>query len=277
MKKPIIIFSVVLATIVNFQSVHAQGTYLGAGGGYGTGLASQTMTFNETGFLNTDHFYETVKGTYGKGINFGIYAGHAFNPNWSAELGIYYLAGGKTKRHYLKESSATEDLVLSAKMIRIIPSIRMTAGDGKIKPYMKIGMVIGAGGKITINDTWTDIGCNCGNTETTWEYSKGISLGATGSLGANYTINEKISLFGEMNFIAQSWAPKKGILKIATRDGVDQLPGKDTNQKEIDFLKSYTLSGTPDVSEPAKQIKNYSSFSSIGINIGINYSFGGGK
>ena len=80
-----------------------------------------------------------------------------------------------------------------------------------------------------------------------------------------------------MNFIAQSWAPGKGILKLSTRDGADELPGMNTNQKEIDFLKSYTLSGAPDTSAPAKQIKSYSSFSSIGINIGINYSFGSGK
>lgn len=277
MKKSLFVFSTLFVTVLGLHDANAQNAYFGIGGGYATSLASQTMTFNETGFTNNDHFYETVKGTYGKGLNFGMYAGYMFNPNVSAELGISYLAGGKTKRHYVKESSATEDLVLSAKMIRIMPSLRMTAGDGKLKPYMRIGMVVGVGGKITADQTWTDTGCNCGNSETTWEYTGGISLGATGAFGVNYTINEKISLFGELNFIAQSWAPEKGLLTKSMFNGADQLPNKTTSQKEIDFVKSYTTTSSVNTSAPTTQIKNYSPFSSIGINIGLTYSFGGGN
>lgn len=277
MKKSLLIFSTLFATVLCSHDADAQNVYFGVGGGYATGLASQTMTFNETGFTNNEHFYETVKGTYGKGINFGMFAGYMFNPNISAEFGISYLAGGKTKRHYVKESSGIEDLVLSAKMIRITPSLRMTAGDGKMKPYMRIGMVVGVAGKITENDTWTDTGCNCGNSETTWEYTGGVSFGATSAFGGNYTINEKISLFGELNFIAQSWAPEKGLMTKSMFNGADELPNKTTNQKEIDFVKSYTTTSPTNTSAPTTQMKNYSSFSSIGINIGLTYSFGGAK
>lgn len=257
----------------------AQGLYVNAGAGYGFPAACYLMeedyTFNSTG-ADATWDYEIVKGSgsFGKGIQPGIIIGYMFNKNIGAELGVSYLLGGKieSKDEY-HDFIGTEirETMLKGTMLRFTPALKMTVGDGNVKPYMRAGLVIGALGKIKVTETETETGeYASGNEEREYEYKGGISLGFSGALGADFMLSDNIGLFAELGVITQSWAPKKGELTKYEVDGVDKLGEMDTYDKEIEFVDSYSeSSGSVDENSPMKRLKMYFPFSSFSINVGI--------
>ncbi|MEO8760897.1 MAG: outer membrane beta-barrel protein [Bacteroidia bacterium] len=274
MKTKIIIIATVLS--LKLTDASAQGLYAGLNGGYGFNLASQNLAVNNANGNGTSNSYELVKGSFGKGVNFGANVGYMFNKNIGAELGISYLLGSKFESTFSKGVNYyTRNQFLSGKMLRLMPSIRITSGEGKLKPYLRLGIVIGLGGKITSTETEVFTGASP-TSETTWEYKGGVSFGFAGAVGLNYQISNKIAVFGECGFISQSWAPTKGVLTKDNQNGVDVLPTLTTSQKQTDFVSKYSESFvTPaNTSEPSKQLKAYSPFSSLGFNIGIQFNFG---
>lgn len=265
----------IVSTIV--MDSNAQEFYGGISGGYGFSMASQALSSNFTG-SPTDKTYRLVKGSYGKGINFGANVGYMITKNIGTEIAFSYLSGSKYQSTYTKELAYTNKIIQSGKMIRLIPALRISAGEGKLKPYIRMGVVIGFGGKIIINKTEEYLS-PVSRTESTWQYSGGISFGFTSALGINYHFKEKIALFGELSFIGQTWAPTKGIMKKYTVDGVDQLSSLTVSQKEINLVNSYSESSlTPaNSSEATNQLKQFSPFSSAGLNVGIQFFFGNNK
>ena len=199
------------------------------------------------------------------------------NKNIGAELGLNYLTGSTYKGTNSKlPGSYTVDYTVKGKMIRLIPALRLTtSGEGKLKPFMKLGLVIGLKAKIISTEIFTEISTNK-VTEKNWDYTGGVALGAAFSTGINYNLNEKLSLFGEIGIISQSWAPKKSTLTKYTIDGADQLPPLTTSQTQTEYEYEYTQSSstTPNTSEPSKALRKPYAFGSWGINVGICFSIG---
>lgn len=273
-----------IAVIIG-ANTFAQGLYMNAGAGYGFPAASYLMAdniiYNSTGEFSVVD-YEIVKGSgsFGKGLQAGAIFGYMFNPNIGAELGISYLFGGKIESkdedHYQGESSMYEN-TRSAKMLRFTPALKMTVGNGDIKPYMRSGLVIGTAGKIKSvgKDTFTGE-FNNGVTEREMELTGGISLGFAGALGADFMLSDKIGLFTELGVITQSWAPKKGEVTRYTVDGVDRMNDLKTREKEFEFVESYTVNyPTVDENSPTQTLKMYQPFSSFSLNAGVRIALGG--
>jgi hypothetical protein len=266
----------------------AQGLYIGVGGGYGFPAAKQTLeieqNINFSGSSST-YEYKTRGISMGNGINAGLYAGYMFNENIGAELGISYLLGSKNK--FTSESKNDQAGYIninehnySGRMLRLVPTLRMTAGTEKLRPYMKYGLIIGIAGKIY--DDRYNKNTNNGTTkvyEENWEYTGELSLGLHGALGVNYMLSDNLGIFAELAGNYQNWAMKKGVMTKKTNDGKDELAALFTNDKEIEFVESYTYVSSQPVNnnEPEKQTKFYMPFSSIGINIGVHLNFGGGE
>jgi len=256
------------------------------------------------GTHNYEYIYESsiknsrIKGagSFGKGFRFGATVGYMFTENIGAELGFDYLMGNKFTTGTSKYSNTSIynfiDSIMndvntthtsgslkskgSGNMLRFIPALRITAGKGAIKPYLRLGLVVSVANKlkITSEDSETD---NSNVTTVSiheFKYSGGISLGFAGALGANYKISDHMGVFAEFGIITQSWAPKKGLLTKYTIDGVDKLPGMSDENKETEFVNSYSYTSTNDVSsESRKSIKTHYPFSSIGLNVGVSFSF----
>jgi len=274
MKKLVGSLALILATI-STQAQTEKGAYAQFNFGYNqgingkdTGAAYIYSLYNFTEVNATTKKTELANVGLGKGIHIGADFGYMFNKNVGAELGISYLLGGKisTSQTYLSGNYGNQET--SSKMLQIKPTLVLAAGFEKINPYAKIGVVIGSG-KITTEGTGK-IGGNI--TNYTYEYSKGTPIGFQGSVGALYKLNSKIGLFGELTFINLSYAPKKGSLTKYTKNGVDQLPGLDVDDKEIVFEDSIST-GPNDPNAPQKLLKEPFSFDSIGLNVGMRYSF----
>lgn len=253
------------------MNLFAQGTYVNINAGYGLNMGSQ----NIDGFSNytsgtNSVTYEQVNVSLGKGLNVGAAFGYMFNKNIGAELGISYLLGGKSKAKD-DYTGGTTDYTVSAKMLRINPSIVIASGFDGVNPYMKFGLVIGSGSAMyEYNDN------DAGDIEITkMKVNGGLAIGLNAGVGALYNLNDKMALFGEINMINMSYAPTKGEVTEATYNGVDMLPNMTTSEKEIEFVDSYTYSyvNPPADSQPSEELKHKLPFGSFGFNFGLRIGF----
>jgi hypothetical protein len=260
----------------------AQGLYINAGAGYGFPAACYLMEENNNRSYDGEssvNNWEIVKGSgsFGKGIQPGIIIGYMFNQNLGAELGISYLLGGKivsTDEYHSVPYTWIEETTMSAKMLRFTPALKMTVGNGKIKAYMRAGLIIGAAGRIKSEYKYTSSSSYIeeGEAETTGD----ISLGFSGALGTDFMLSDNIGIFAEMGIITQSWAPKKSEITKFTMDGQDALDNLTTNDREVEFVESYSFdSNNIDMDSPTQQLKMFFPFSSFGINVGLRIALGG--
>ncbi len=273
-RKYALLIMIAIFFVLNIKLVNAQKFYAGIATGYGFSMASQNLASKiENGITQTSN--ATVKGSFGRGLLLGGYIGYKKNENIGTELGISYLIGNKYSGYYSKELDFNEKTVMSANMFRLSPGIRISVGDGKIKPYAKLGLAFRIFGKITIKDSHYDIQNN-ETTETEWKYSNGASIGIIASLGITKKISEKISIFGELGMINQSWGPKKGKITKYAINGVDMLSNLTPSQNQTNYIDSYTTTNNSSSAtwSPRQQLRQYYPFSSIGLNIGLHLKFG---
>ncbi|MEO8235803.1 MAG: outer membrane beta-barrel protein [Flavobacterium sp.] len=265
---------------IGTQQVKAQnekGSYVSISTGYnmGTGNANYYQSavlgmINSTETSATTSQSEFIKTNLGKGVNAGANFGYMFNKNIGLELGANYLIGGKTKSAQTHSNGDYTKSEVSAKMFQIKPTLVFRGGYDKINPYAKVGLVIGSG-KISNTQNEKD---GIDIYSRTLELNGGTPIGFHASLGTLYKLNEKISLFGELNLVSLEYAPKKGIYIQYTKNGVDQLPTMTTREKEVEFVDSYTDTGSPsNPNEPNKSFQIPLSFSSFGLNFGVQYHF----
>ena len=282
-KAALFVFAITLFT----SNLFAQGAYVNINAGYGFSMSPQVILYdyeatsiddNSTGDHSFTSTYENVTGSLGKGFNFGGAFGYMFNKNMGAEIGVSYLLGGKTEEKYksTQKTIETEGTIttnttnrttsLSSRMLRFNPSIVITSGFEGIDPYAKFGFIIGTGSVIL------DSEIDQNDTKSTWKYNGGVALGMTGAIGANFTVNDKMAFFGEINMVNMSYAPTKGELTESTANDTDLLPGSSVSQKEIEFIDSQSYSSDyipPPDSEPSKRLKTKYPFGSVGISIGL--------
>lgn len=256
--------------------------YINVGGGYNLGIATQSLLFNYEG-TNDIEKIENVKTSLGKGLNFGLNLGYMFNSNIGIDLQCSYLLGDETSGEskdnftyfninyydYEKES-------IKSQMFRVNPSIIIASGFDKLDPYAKFGVILGFG-SITYNRLYEEYENNQLEHKkiVKWKMDGGMAFGISSALGLMYHISDLISVYGELNLVGMSYAPKKGVMTEYTVNGSDKLPNLTTYDKEIDFVDdiTYDYDIPPSPAEPRKELKIYLPYSSIGFNIGVRFSF----
>lgn len=273
-KKLFKVLLVVFAISLFANNLFAQGAYVNINAGYGLNVSSQNLSYFDFINFTVDNISTTseqVNVSLGKGLNVECAFGYMFNKNIGAELNISYLFGAISEArdfyiHGIKEHA------LSSKMLRINPSLVITAGFEKINPYAKIGCLIGFGA-ITYENNIKEYN---GNTQTTkMVLEGGLAFGLNGGVGVLYKMNDRLSFFGELNSVNLSYAPTKGKLTESTNNGIDRLPNLTTSEREIEYVDTFTTevnNPRPD-SEPRQELKQSFPFGSVGLNIGLRISF----
>jgi hypothetical protein len=114
------------------------------------------------------------------------------------------------------------------------------------------------------------------------EFNSYFKLGYSAAIGVNFSIGKRVSLFGELNGISNSFEAKKstitGWTKSSATDGnatdTNLLTGLDTHDKETEYLKEYVVdSSTSDQNSPRKDVSFSLPASSIGMTVGLVYRF----
>lgn len=278
----------IMSTLFATQS-YSQGLYISAGGGYGFSMASDSSfsaidhTINSTGSATVETYkISNGTGSFGRGLQFGATVGYMFSENIGAELNVGYLVGSKITKTdtELKNNGDTysSTKTSSGNMLRLTPALRFSVGKDKLKPYMRVGLVIGVGSKIVSTYSSTDFNASNGKTnidQSEMAITGGISMGFAAGIGVNYMFKDKVGIFAELGIISQAWAPSKSVLTKSTSNGADNLPFMTTSQKETDYVNSYTTtSSTFSPGTPSTALKMNTPFSSVGINVGVHLAFG---
>jgi len=266
----------IIALVFQNRSLISQTLYGGIDFGYASSLASQNIASNiNIGITQTSN--AIVKGSFGKGLNLNIFAGYNLTKQICLELGVSYLHGSKFTGAYIKDTVFKQNYSLSTTMLRLSPSIRIETGEGKTKMYLKAGVLIRLAGNIKSENTFYDYTSNT-TTVSEWKYARGFSLGALAAVGCQRQINNKINVFSELFINVQSWAPKNGDVIKYTINEVSSLETLNFSQKSIHYVNSYTVAnGKASGFLPSEQLKQYHSFNSIGLKIGIYFAIGKNK
>ncbi len=249
----------------------AQGFYLNSNSSYNFSLASIPVSANYSPSKT-----ESVHGSFGKGFDLGIGGGYGFSKNIAAEINFTYLMGGKIDfQDSYDPNTPPNKETLKGRMYRLIPTIKISTGE-KIKPYAKVGLILGLGTKLIdeslrYNYMWSE---TTNRIEETTEFNGGLSLGFKGNLGADFSLNDKLGLFAELNFVSQAWAPKNATVTKYLVNGEDKLSSMDLRDKETEFVESYDPNATIEPYQTNKSLKLFLPFSSWGINIGLKFTFG---
>ncbi len=182
----------------------AQKTYVTVNAQYGfsTGNPLNSISITQTGTTKTT---EINHGSLGNGLSAGGAFGYMFTNNIGAELGISYFSGGKYEASY-SAPNYTDSETYSSKMLQINPSLIISAGLKKINPYAKFGLVMGSGSIMYVgngNDNGDII-------VTKIKYNGGLAWGLNAGVGVLYSLNDKMSLFGQVNMTDMTYAPTKG-------------------------------------------------------------------
>ncbi len=281
MKKILFGTIVTMFTLTSLQSTAQmkKGAYVGLNAGYGAAAgAANVLNIENSSNTSTIDETEAIKFSFGKGVNAGLSFGYMFNENIGAELGVQYLIGGKTKYTETNASggfgSSTFTGDVSAKMVQIKPTIVLATSMKNMTPYAKLGMVIGSG-KITQNNQSTSTGG--GATFTTAQKAElkgGMAIGFTAGMGLNFSVNDKLSINGEVNMVNMQYSPKKGTVIAYSENGVDKLSTLSVRDREIEFSKKVTTTSTPRPNTlPSQETSIAMPFGSIGINVGVKYNF----
>ncbi|MCK9422921.1 MAG: porin family protein [Bacteroidales bacterium] len=268
MKKQILLL---LALFLIGTGYAQQKLYLSLGVGAGFGTASSY------------DFYSDSKKVHpvalGKGFDAMLRAGYFVNNFMAVELGVGYRKGFNTKIDITSSigelGSETGNLKIAGNMLQIVPALVISPdlGSEKVRPYARLGVIIGVMNSINTKIDATIVNGESTNTKATMKYSGGVSVGGSAAIGADFNLGDRIALYAEIIYDALSYAPTKGKFTKMEVDGVDKLPDMTTSDKEVKFVKDMT-GYVHQNSEPTQVLKNSYPFNSLGLNIGVKIKFG---
>jgi hypothetical protein len=272
---------ILMLSVMSFCA-QAQSIYVRAG------LGAAICTSPQYGYQDTkitvggnQNTTEMKKAGQGDGLPIFVAAGHYFGENFGVELGIDYFQGFNHKVADNDNGSITTQKI-HATMLSIVPALVMKINLDKITPYARLGIMIGVlnSGILvqkmsgTSSDATKAFNYNGAGADYTAKDYGGIAIGAQAAVGAEYHLSDLLSLFGEVNLDAISWAPKKGKLTKYSEGGVDKLGTLTTKQKSWVYEKKIDYTQNIPDSEPDKWLKGNYSLANVGLVVGVKINFG---
>jgi hypothetical protein len=253
-------FIAITAMMVN---VKAQSIYINVDGGYN--FESERDVITTTVKSSSE---ENIYGSYGRGIGWGAGLGYMINEHVGGEVNFSMFFGPEYRASYSDASGASGTQTLKGSVMRLTPSIKITAGD-KMKPYCKFGLVIGLNPKLEGTASYKYAG---GSGLISEHISGGAPLGFMGALGLDEKLTGKISFCAEINFVSLRWAPDKNEWSIEQTEA-----GVHLNESGTTTFVDKLNSPVPESSVfhvYKEQLKSYMPFGSFGFKAGLKFSFG---
>ncbi len=236
---------------------------------------------------------------FGGGTSFFVSAGYSFSKYLSAEIGFSYLAGTTMQSAYTytntfynspSDTSVTKENITnkltSSAHCRLLPAIKFSIPMHKFTPYLKAGLVVGLGGKLTLSNSYSQSDYEIDNGQpypssiqtanTGLTASGGLSLGYTASAGVEYSLNAFLSVYGEINLVNENWSPSNGDITSYYASGTN--PPFVLSSSQFTYSNNVTMSSSnqalannmvPVSSQYPKQTFSYGSY---GVNIGVKFS-----
>lgn len=250
-----------------------QRMYFSINSGYGFDLAPETFSGGNISYADPEiKVLSSVNHSFGKGYNFGVATGIHITENIAFGVEANYLVGADETLTFEIENFK-EERVFSSEMFRFIPQLRLTAPVNKLALYAEIGLAIGINPVVHYRKRTQVDGEETGRFRTI--YANGTAYGLKSSLGLKYQVTKDLAFSAEMRIFAQSYAPERRQLLEAFRRGEDvlelRLPSDVHTIYVNEFIEDQTTVRDPGL--PTTQLKFFFPFSSVGVNVGVEYSF----
>ena len=253
--------------------------------GYGFSSGSQKiseesvyMSSATAGSSTTSGIY----GSYGAGTNVSASFTRMFSKHMGLDLSASYLFGKEyiAKNTFTSSSSSsTSTSSASSTGFFLSPTLVLQAGEGKMKPYMKMGFALGF---VSLDGSNKSTNVSSGTTQVSSmkvELSGGTSFGFRGGFGVSFEGTKKVGFFTELLLTSMTYYPLEGKLAESTLNGVDQLPSIPVSAKQTVYKTEITSNSTslPATSQPSEVIQPSFALGSISVNVGMKIRLGGAK
>ena len=243
------------------QNVGKPSSYFRFGFGYGFPSASQMLGVNSnytSSPASSTSKKEGVYGTLGSGFTFNFSYVHMYSKNIGLDVNLQYLWGKQyestSTSSYEGISSVTYDSKVYSRGILFGPSLLAMVGEGKVKPYIQVGIAMGKM-KVTSEMSATNI-------NSTSEYKGGLSIGFKGGFGIDVPISENAKFFSEFIFLGMSYYPKEESTTSSTG------PSQPKTEFAREVTSTYSFSN-PTNSNSTKELRESMPFGSVSINVGL--------
>jgi hypothetical protein len=257
------------------MSVQAQKFYVRAGLGAAVSTAAY-ITYEVNFTSNDNNKITTKKAGLGTGLPFVLAAGYKLNENFGFEFGIDYFYGFSAKSKTVSPTYSYESK-WHGQMLSLVPAFVMTFPVDKFHPYARLGLKLGVMNSVVYNDHEVRTSYPEKATETVIDSKSkdygGIAIGVQAALGTDYAINDKVSIFGEIQVDGISYSPKHGKYLEYSQDGVDQMGSRTVKDNKWDYLKEIDGSTTIPDDQPDKKTRINYYFGNVGLVIGVKFNF----
>jgi opacity protein-like surface antigen len=269
-------FVLSIATMLTVSGAIAQGGYASLHVGYAGGTSSELLGSNFEQTSLTSYTETGIYGTYGSGIPIGLNFGYMFTQHLGFELGFNYFMGSQVTSD-IQKSFVGDDVTTTSKgyQIRVLPQLVISTGsENKLNMYSKFGLILPVAGQTTFKkegQVFTGLGTAPilveGNS------TGKFSLGYTGALGVTFNLSDKLSLFGELQFInLRIFSATQTITKYEV-GGSDIMSTKDKEDLETEFVTSLDEKSNADSNTPRQELGSSTNYNSLGLNVGVKFNF----
>jgi hypothetical protein len=196
--------------------------------------------------------------------------------SWLESFFTFSYQDGKKYSQVFKSSLSGVNNITNyqGSMIWFTPGVGLNLKSKRTVFFSKLGLSLGINGKIS---SIQKISSSNSNSDIEILYSEGMAYGIYSGLGGKVNIskNNRWSLTSEIRLISASFAPKKGNLVKYDINNQDILPSLSVNEKQVIYKNKYIEDDSVpvDPNEPTVSARRFYPYSSIGINVGVLYTF----
>lgn len=260
-------------SLLSIQKIQSQ-SEIGIEAAYGFPWAGKeisdgNITEIKMGVVETDG----LNWSYGAGRTYSLVFSHSFNASIESKCTVSYF-DGSTVEKTIKFLNSTSSSTFKAKAFLLSPTLNFNIGKKKLRPYAYMGLMFDLGPKI-LDSAKTNSSYIVSASK--YVFYGGAVYGITSGIGLKFYFkeNRKWYFSTEARLISASYSPRKGKLVEYTIDGADALNSLSINDKRVVYKDKYAVdpSAPENPDEPATYSRIYYPFSSIGLSLGIYYSF----
>ncbi|MFN5984057.1 MAG: hypothetical protein ACK479_11385, partial [Fluviicola sp.] len=259
-------------TIFVFRISTAQELSVSVSSGYNHKMAPSTFgVFLKDNFISAFYPYSVEYSTYslGKGINSNIGINYTSKNNFGFQIEGSYLYGLSTTNvsdYYINDFIRKE---IFSRYCRIIPQFNYIQKINNFELKFHVGAIINWG-SFTLTQEQFDEEYNQGFKYVN-KFSGGVSFGMITGISSIFKLNNRFSLFIDLNLISASHTPTKRKYIEMYHGETNMIDNFPTSVKETEYYNSYEAYTTSDPNSPSKSLKFKTPNSRIGLQIGVNF------
>lgn len=206
--------------------------------------------------------------SYGVGVHVGLGVGFMLSENLGLQVAADYVRG-LVEQDIRLQGVSTTNLNTTITQIQLSPMLVISTGAEGFNLYSKTGLLLPV--MTDFEKEYTATLPNDGMLLQKETLNFSTKMGLVGAIGFLFSTNEKLSIFLEAEAINIALKPNSNELTNYEQNGIDKLSELTTAQKNIDYVDQITNSGNSN--EARQALATPVSFSSFGINLGLNIYF----